>query len=315
MLIDYRFIPFLGTGLFLLFAAFLFLYIMKSKLKESKKEKEFENQIKYSANVEEDTKSRQSPLLTKIKNLPQEIIRAEIVPPTVHPKDVNRKLMFILATIFLIGVIITKNPVGGIMLTLITYILIHVFVTFKINGKKNLINEQIPAFVAVFKANIQSNQHPQNAMINAINNTASPLYDELVLAKSIMEAGDFKPGIASIRLNAQNETLKQLASCIELASASGSSIEEQIEIIEEIIADKQEIERKKKLGVHQNAPLFIVAALVLPISFLATYFSSEIHRAYWFSTFNSYLILSGVVLLSLFSVFMTVKVIKKIDIG
>lgn len=315
MLIDYKFIPYLGTGIFFLFAAFLFIYIMKSKLKESKKEKDFENQLKYSANVEEDEAKKQSPLMNKIKNLPNEIIRANIVSPTSSPKDVNRKLMLILATIFLGGVILTKNPVGGIMLSFLSYILIHVLVTFKINGKKNLINEQIPAFVAVFKANIQSNQHPQNAMINAINNTAVPLYDELVLAKSIMEAGDFRPGIASIRLNAENETLKQLASCIELASAAGSSIEEQIEIIEEIIADKQSIERKKKLGVHQNSPLFIVAALVLPISFIVSYFSSEIHRAYWFTTLNSYLILSGVVLLSLFSVFMTVKVIKKIDIG
>lgn len=314
-IIDYKFIPYVGSGIFILFITAIALYLVTSKMKSKQIEYNFEKQVKFSTNPEEKFIEKEGFLTKKFNELPSILIKSGVFSITTPEGEIKRKITLIISAAFLIGTIVAKNPVGGIILAIIAYFGIYGFASFKVSKKKTIINDQIPSFVAVFKANIQANQHAQNAMVNAINNTASPLYDELSQAKSIMEAGDFKPGIASIRMNASNETLRQLASCIELASVSGSNIEDQIGIIENIIADKQEIERKKKLGVNQNMPLFLVAGTFVPAAFFGSYLFSEMHRAYWFTTLNSYLILFGVLALSVLSVWSTWKVIKKIDIG
>lgn len=313
--IDYKYIPFIGTVIFTVIASLLFIYILTVKLKEKRLERDFDKQLQFSSNPEVQFQEEESFISKQMKALPSIMIKAELVGPNMTLELLQKKITMYFSIAFLIGALLFRNPLGGFIPIVFLYIGVYVFAMFKLSKKKNLINEQIPAFISTFKANIQANQHAQNAMINAIDNTASPLYDELARAKAIMEAGDFRPGIVSLRMNAENETLRQLASCIELASASGSNIEEQIEVIEDIIKDKQKIERKKKLGINENKPLFYIAAAFVPISFVGSYILSDMHRSYWFTTPASYLILLGVVITMILSSYATWKVIQKVDIG
>lgn len=314
-LIDYKFIPFVGTGIFLLIFGSIFIYFLTVHLREKRKDANFDKQLKSVTNPNEKSVEKVGFLTKKVRELPLLLRKGAVIKENADLERVQKIIMLGFISALLFGTIIFKNPLGGMMVALLGYIGLYVYAMFKAAKMKRALNEQIPSFVAMFKANIQANQHPQNAMINAIENTTQPLYDQLARAKSIMEAGDFKPGIASIRLNSDNETLRQLASCIELASSSGANMVEQIEVIEKIIIDKQTIERKKRLGVNQNSPLFIVAGTFVPLSFLVSYLFSEMHRNYWFTTPNSYLILFGVLGLSLLSAFATWKVIQKIDVG
>lgn len=313
--ISYNYIPYIGAGIFALVASAVFVYTLTVRIKEQRLEREFDKQIKFSTTPEVQFKEEESFISKQLKALPKLLIKAELAKQETSVEELQKKMLLYGSVAFVIGTLFTRNPMGGFIPLIFLYIGIYAFALFKISKKKNLLNEQIPAFISTFKANIQANQHAQNAMINAINNTASPLYDELVRAKAIMEAGDFRPGIISLRMSTENETLRQLASCIELASSSGSNIEEQIEIIEEIIKSKQMIERKKKLGVNENKPLFFVAAAFVPVSFIGSYFLSDMHRHYWFSTPVSYLVLLGVIIAMLISSWLTWKVIKKVDIG
>ena len=73
------------------------------------------------------------------------------------------------------------------------------------------------------------------------------------------------------------------------------------------------LERKKKLGINENRSLFIVAALFVPVAFVGSYFMSDMHRDYWFTTPTSWLILFGVVIAMIISIYATWKVIKKVD--
>lgn len=314
--LSYKYIPLIGTGIFALVAAILFVYVLTVKLKEKRLDREFDKQVKFSMNPERVQEGEKESFITrKLNVLPQLLIKAGMIDKEVKPEDIKRKMLLYGAAGFTIGTILMKNPIGGLIIPMFLYLIIRVLAMFKISKKKNIVNEQIPAFVSVFKANIQANQHAQNAMVNAIESTSHPLYEELARAKAIMEAGDFRPGIISLRMNTENETLRQMASCIELASSSGSNIEEQIEVIEEIIRDKQIIERKKKLGINENKPLFYVAAAFVPIAFFGSYFMSEMHRNYWFSTPVSYAIIVGVIVAMIISSWLTWKVIQKVDIG
>lgn len=312
-LISYKSIPFLGTGVFILIMAALLIYILKNNSNSMKNKKNFQEQLDFAIDPETKIVEKESFITKALRHLPLLFIKAELTKKPVE--DIQKKMLLVAVVVVTIVTLLTKNPIAGLIPLVFLYVGAFSFAMFKISKKKAMMNEQIPAFVSTFKANIQANQHAQNAMVNAINNTASPLYDELSRAKSIMEAGDFRPGIVSLRMSTENETLRQMASCIELASVSGSNIEEQIEIIEEIIQDKQRIERQKKLGVNANKPLFYVAAAFVPISFLGSYFMSEMHRDYWFTTPFSYLILIGVVVVMLISSWATWKVIQKVDIG
>lgn len=313
--LSYKMIPYVGTGVFVVVLVVLFIYLMTVQMKEKRNEINFNKQLHYSINPEDEQDEKESFLTKKMRALPELLIKSGMAKKTTRVDDIQKRILLIGAVIFMLATLITRNPLGGLIPIVFLYGGVTVFAMFKISKVKNLMNEQIPAFVSTFKANIQANQHAQNAMINAIDNTASPLYDELARAKSIMEAGDFRPGIIALRMNTENETLRQMASCIELASSSGSNIEEQIEIIEEIIKDKQTIERKKKLGVNENKPLFYIAALMVPASFVGSYLISDLHRSYWFSTPTSYLILLGILIVMGLSSWATWKIIQKVDIG
>lgn len=312
---SYKYIPVLGTGIFALVIVSLFIYILTVKMKEKRSEREFDKQLHYSVNPEHEVTEEPSLTSRMLRVLPDQFIKAGIVKETTTVEDLQRRMLLIGALAFTITVFLTQNIIAGFLPLVFMYILASVYAMLKISKYKSLMNEQIPAFISIFKANIQANQHSQNAMVNAINNTSLPLYEELARPKSIMEAGDFRSGVISLRMSTENETLRQMASCIELASTSGSNIEDQIEIIEEIIEDKQIIERKKKLGVNENKPLFFVSAAFVPFAFVGSYFMSDMHRDYWFTTTASYLILIGIVVAMLISSWATWKVIQKVDVG
>lgn len=314
-MVSYQNIPYIATAVFALLMLLLVVYFIRVSFKEKRQEENFEKQLRHTLDPNLIEKEKDSFLASKLKILPEKMIKSGIVDEKTNPQDLQRKLTLMAALVFTGTVFLTQNVFAGFVPVALIYTSLMMLSVFKISKTKNLIDEQIPAFVATFKANIQANQHAQNAMVRAINNTAQPLYGELSYAKAIMEAGDFRAGIVALRKSTDNDTLRQMASCVELASSSGSNIEGQLEIIEEIIADKQSIERKKRLGVNANKPLFIVSALFVPISFIGSYLMSEMHRDYWFTTTASWLVLIGVIIAMALSLYATWKVIQKVEIN
>ncbi len=314
-MIGYEYIPHFATAIFLIIMSVLFIYFIRSIISKSRNDEKFYKQLEQNLNPTNEIEVKESRFAKATKKLPELMIKAEIVDKNKPIADLQRRMTLILALLFTMFTFFFRNPMGGFLITALIYMGIQSFALYRISKKRNIMNEQIPAFVSTFKANIQANQHAQNAMIRAIDSTASPLYDELAHAKSIMEAGDFRPGIIALRRSTDNETLRQMASCIELASSSGSNIEPQIEIIEEIIKDKQIMERKKKLGVNENKPLFIVAGLFVPVSFIGSYIMSEMHREFWFKSILSWLILIGIIIATGISMFATWKIIQSVEIG
>lgn len=314
-MLTYKYIPHVITGIFTLMALALYVYNIRSSVKARNKAVRFDKQLQYSLNPEVEREEKDSWLSKKLTELPSLLIKSELVEPSTTVENLQSKIMIAFGIIFAGTSLLAGNVLAGFAPLFIIYGGLQIFASLKIRAHKILIEEQIPGFVSTFKANIQASQHPQNAMINAIDNTASPLFDELEHPKAIMEAGEFKPGIVALRKKTENDTLRQIASCIELASTSGSNIEAQIETIEGIIEDKQIIERKRRLGVNENKPLFIIAALFVPLAFIGSYFFSDMHKDFWFNSTLSWLILMGVVIVMAISIYATWKVIQKVEQG
>lgn len=312
-MITYQYLPHTLTAIFVLLATALFIYNIRSSVKKKRDQMRFDKQLKYSMNPGIEIKTKESEIDKALKSLPRLMIKAGLVEKGTKVNILQRKLILGAALIFTGTIALAGNILAGFIPVVVIYVGLQVYSTMKINSVKRLIEDQIPAFVSTFKAGIQADQHPQNAMINAIDNTAKPLYDELSYPKAIMEAGEFRPGIVALRKSTDNSTLRQLASCIELASASGSNIEKQIDIIEEIIEDKQFLARKKRLGINENKSLFVAASLFIPGAFVGSYFMSDMHRDFWFDSTFSWIVLVSVVVIMSISIFATWKIIQKVE--
>lgn len=312
-MLTYKYIPHVITGIFVLIMTGIFIYSIRNSVKKQRAEAKFDKQLAYSMNPEDAIEEKESWLTLKMQELPKSLIKSGLVSNSSTVPEVQRKIMLGMGVLFTGTVFLAGNLFAGIIPAILGYMGLSIYSTMRINKVKRLVEEQIPGFVSTFKANIQASQHPQNAMINAIENTAKPLYDELAVPKAIMEAGEFKPGIVALRKSTENETLRLISSCIELATASGANIENQIDTIEDIIQDRQMIERKKALGVNENKPLFIIAALFVPFSFVGSYFMSDMHRDFWFDSTLSWIILISVIVVMTISILATWKVIQSVE--
>lgn len=314
-MLTFQHIPHIFTAFAILIMAIVVVYLIRIAARKDRLEKRFEAQLQFTLNPEREIEPEKSKIEKKLEVLPEMLIKSGIVEPDRTIEDLKRKLFLGGSLIFLIVLIMSRNIIIALFPPIIVYYSIYGWAYYKISKIKALMEQQIPSFVSTFKANVQANQHPQNAMINAINDSASPLYDQLVYPKEIMEAGEFRPGIIALRKSTDNETLRHMSTCIELASASGSNLVKQLEVVESIIQDKQEIERKKKLGVNENKPLFFVSALFVPLVFIGTMFLSEIHRTFWFKSTLSWVILIFVAISMIVAVWATWKVIQKVEIA
>lgn len=313
--VTYKDIPYIFTGLVVFVSIILAIVWIRTKSKEEAEMRAFNRQLKYAINPDNVEVNEQSNLSSKLDILPELMIKSGLSSKTTSVSEIKRNLMLIMSLAFLATLALSMNIMFAIFVPAIIYIGLYLISLRKLSQLKVVMNEQIPSFISTFKANIQANQHANNAMISAIDNTIEPLYSELAYAREIMIAGDFRSGIVMLRTTTEDETLRQLCSCIELANDVGANMEEQIDVIEEIIEDKQEIERKKRLGINENKPLFIASAVFIPGSFIGSYALSEMHKDYWFTTPMSFLILIGIIVIMGIAMYSTWKVIQNIDIG
>lgn len=185
------------------------------------------------------------------------------------------------------------------------------FINMKIDAREKIFDEQIPAFLSILKSNIQANETPERALINAIENIDDPLFSELKIAKSLTETGSFQSALSTLRRRTNNETLKFLTGCIELSSAVGANLEEQIEIIEEMLESKTRLKRKLQVAVSENTPLLLVSAFLIPGLFLFTYLSNQQMRDFWFKNLTSWIVFFLICIIYGSGVILADKMIKK----
>lgn len=215
---------------------------------------------------------------------------AGVVSPISDDKQNAIKLIMICLALFLIGFIFTFNFFIGLLPVIAFIVGLIIYCRVKVNALEAMLNEQVPSFLSALKSNVQSNETPERALVGAINNTADPLYSELKIVKSLIETGTFETALSALRRRTKNEYLIFLCSCIELSSEVGSNLEEQIEIIERMINDRQELTRKTDSAVAENMPILYVTAVAVPFLFIFMYLNDPSVRNFWFNSLLSWVI-------------------------
>ena len=295
-------------------AAFIAFMIIRKRKKE---EEDFINQVYFSGNasvygMQEYEKKRGAweqwcyywgSLLKK-----SEIIEEDL-------DDVNLGLGILLISIgswFLVSIF-----AGNIGLGLVPAILIPFGIKMhadkKIKAKLKKMEDQIPSFLSALKSNIQANQAPEQALIEAINTTSAPLYDELKIAKQFAATASFSTALQRLREETSSEDIRFLCSCIELSSKLGANMEHQLETIEQMIVERRELARLLDAAIRENKPLMIASSLILPLLFIYMYITSEPTRDFWFKSLASWGVFFGVIIMFSGAMWVSNKFIKELE--
>ena len=246
---------------------------------------------------------------TKMVNMTR---AADVVRPTRTDREIISPIITVSVISYLLFTIISLNPAIGLIPVLLLHIGYMMYCNRRIRKKEELFESQIPGFLSSLKSNIQANETPERALINAIDNTQRPLYDELVIAKQLIQAGTFTSALGTLRKKTYNPTLKFLCFCIELAAQVGTNLEAQIEIIEVMLENRSALKRKLTAAEADNKPLLFVSASIIPFVFIFTYFMNEQARLFWFVNIWSYLVFFAVCLVYGSAVYFANRLIAKV---
>lgn len=207
-------------------------------------------------------------------------------------------------------ILLLRNPLLSIFgAALILYILSIVLKSIADREQLKL-DKQLPGFLAALKANVQAGETPEKAILEVTDTMPSPLREELSIAKqSIQASNKFSDAMEELKAQTKSNNLAFLCSCIIQASNTGTSLEKQIGVIEEILESRREIHASISEKVSSVTPTIWVASIVIPGIFLMTLAMNEQARLYWFVDPTSWIMLIIVILLYLFGVWMTKKLV------
>lgn len=288
----YAYAPLIITGILVLIGLSISLYIIIQSKKMRQLDIDFMRQLEKSGGItdeqylKEQEALRNKGIVNRWNNHWKKVFIDSdwINDKDVKPEQLGSLVFFGALGVYVIASILLANFGIGIIFALGGLVLVTLMGNAKIKRKQQIFEEQIPAFLSTLKANIQANQTPELALINAIENTNDPLYSELVVAKTMSETGSFKAAIIKLKKQTTNSTLKFLCSCIELASADGSNLENPIQEIEQMLERRRGLKRKLNVAIQENRPLLLVSAGMIPGLFIFLYLVNPMSREFWFKS-------------------------------
>lgn len=316
----YKNVPLIITSLvaFLIFIIGLLLLIKKNKAKKETeaflKQLAAANNLSYSSYYSNDKKEDKRTIVEKWCDYWGDLFKSGDVVKISQPnKSIGLGMFMVFVISFGVFTIITKNIILGILPASILMLLIRAFGKVKRKQKKKRLDDQIPAFISALKSNIQANQTPEKALIDAIDTTSYPLYDELVVAKNFAATSSFSSALTRLREGTTSKDLKFLCSCIQLAIETGANLEDQLTIIEHMIEERRELGRLLDAAIRENKPLMYVSAILLPFLFIYMYLTNQNTRNFWFVVPVSWIVFFAILILYGGAVFLANKFIDNLE--
>lgn len=198
----------------------------------------------------------------------------------------------------IIAGVVTFNPILAILAAAAIPVIYNVLLGLKINQAQASLNGQVPSFLSAFKANIQANETPERALIRVIEDIGEPLYSELLPVKHRIQSGtDLATALEDLQYRTTSDELRFLCACIKIASMYGADLEKQIDVIQNVLAERQKIAGKMATAARSARPAMFVSSLIIPGMFFFIYLFYEQAQDFWFVDPLSYIALILIILL------------------
>ena len=312
-LFQYKNLPFVVSATIIIITLIVSIYIFIKWIKRKSIEEDFNERLAEatSTDLNRRTEKKES-LVDKFNNTSYKTIKNLIKDYEIESPERAGVFMFAFCSVIYVALfILTQNPGIPLFAALAGFVVPVKMSENKIKEKERIFEDQIPSFLAALKSNVQANQTPERALIEAINTTDYPLYEELKIAKALTETGSFNMALNALRNQTTNSSLKFLCSCIELSTQVGANLEDQIIIIEEMLESKQDLKRKLDRAAAENMPLIYVSSLVIPGMFTYLYIKTDMAKEFWFTSLESWAIFLFVILVFTGGLFMANREVKK----
>lgn len=319
-MVGYSAIPLVLTSIImvpLLIAVFVIVRLRTKKSREDAKTmRMLQNALASSVDREDQKVAPEQTKVNPIKRMAtkfDEAMRgAEFINQDTTAQSFYKVLAVVNLAIMALVLVFTQAIVFSLIIPLLLDGIIYLRAAGKVNKISKLLNEQVPSFISTLKSNVQANQTPEKAIIAAVDNTSEPLYSEIKIVKQLAETGSFNDAMQALRNKTTNETLKFLCSCVQLSAEVGSNLEEQLEVIEEIIIARKELDRKLDSAVAENKPLLYVSFSIIPGVFIFTYMINEASREFWFHGLISWVCFGIVIIVMMGAAYLANKFITKV---
>jgi len=206
-----------------------------------------------------------------------------------------------------------QSPLAGAAIATIILAVAHIALKGRASRKDDVIRNQLTGFLFAMKSNISASVTPERALMKVIDTMPSPLYDELLPTKNqILSNLGFGEAMENLRMETTSEDLRFLCSCMIQASATGVSLEDQIDIILNAVDQKKRVSEEiaqatKSANLSMNA-----SAVIIPAGFIGIYLLDERAREYWFVEPMSWVMLAVAGLISFVGVRQARKFVSKV---
>ena len=215
-----------------------------------------------------------------------------------NPRKAGREMLLAGLSSGLIVGALTLNPFMGIIGAAGFMGVVSVLLQGKMDRESRRLAEQLPGFLFVLKANVQSGRTPDQALISLADAMPNPLKNEISGARTMLLAGaTFEEAMESLASRTTSLELEDLANYMIIASRNGTSLIGAIETIQGILVNKEKIEQEKNRALSTTRLDRITSVLAIPLLFVGMYLASEDSRSFWFTSTTSWAIFGLVVLL------------------
>lgn len=225
------------------------------------------------------------------------------------------RLPIILALVsFAIGFLVwPRELLGGLIFAVGAVILLGAYFKNLATKRTKTLEKQLPLLISGLRANLQANQTPQSALIAVAKEIPAPLGDELALMSAEIEV-NVPVDVALDRLakRVPSRDIQFLVSAIKIAMSSGSDLEPQLLIIQNIVDNRTRLQQKLASAVASVSPTIWVSAIIIPAMFVFQYFSSPANKDFW-STLVGIVCLIIVSFLYVIGLFISKKLVAGVE--
>lgn len=230
------------------------------------------------------------------------------------PESAGRIIMIMMIIAFGVGALVWPGSiVVGAIVAGVVPVLTRLWYMFQIKKRSKKLDSQLPVLVSHMRATLQANQTPRDSILSVIEEMPYPLRDELEILRSEVNVNiPLETALENLAVRVPSREMKFLVSSIGIAIQSGSDLDPQLKIIEDIMGQRSRIAQKLASAVAEVQPSIYLSAVFVPAGFIYSYVSSEVNREFW-GSFLGILALAAVAVLYVAGLFLTRKIVNNVE--
>lgn len=191
-------------------------------------------------------------------------------------------ILFAMGVTLVISVLL-QNVIAGLAIAAAAVFIASGVLRGLSNRKEELLNNQLPGFLFALKSNLAANETIEKGIIKVVDNMPSPLYEDLYIIKSRLQANSsFVAALEELKHKTTSRDLEFLCACMIQAVKNGENIEDQITTIQKVLEERQKVSQEITRSLKTVSPATIIASVVIPASFLLSYYMDPTSQEFWF---------------------------------